>query len=115
MNTIQLIGRLTRDPELRSTGDGDCVCALRLAVDRMGRGGAVGYIDVSVWGKAGQACAAHLTKGRLVAFAGRLEYREWQVDDGSRRAMLSAVGAVEFLPGGRSDGSRDAVEPALAA
>ena len=52
----------------------------------MGRGSTVGYVDVSVWGKAGEACEAHLRQGWLVGVSGRLEYREWQADDGSRRS-----------------------------
>ena len=96
MNSVQLIGRLTRDPEIRATTDGP-VCALRIAVDRMGRGSTVGYVDVSVWGKAGEACKAHLRQGWLVGVSGRLEYREWQAEDGSRRSAHSIVGAVDFL------------------
>ena len=96
MNTVRLIGRLTRDPELRPTTDGP-VCALRIAVDRMGRGASVGYIDVSVWGKPGEACAEHLRQGWLVGVSGRLEYREWQTEDGSKRSAHSIVGAVDFL------------------
>ncbi len=102
MNSIQLIGRLTRDPELRATGDGGPVCNLRLAVDRMGRGGEAGYIDVSVWGKPAQACAEHLSRGWLVAVDGRLEYREWTAQDGSKRSGHAVVGSVDFLTAPRA-------------
>ena len=70
MNSIQLTGRLTRDPELRATTTGDPVCGLRLAVDGMGRRNDVGYIDVTVYGKPGEACARHLTRGWLVGVSG---------------------------------------------
>jgi len=61
------------------------VCQLRLAVDGMGRGREVGYINVSVFGSGGEAAAKHLTKGWLVAVDGRLEYGEWDSEDGSQR------------------------------
>ena len=114
MNNVQLIGRLTRDPELRATGDSDPVCGLRLAVDRMGRGGDVGYIDVSVWGKPAQACAEHLSRGWLVAVAGRLEYREWTAQDGSKRSGHAVVGSVDFLAAPRAEAPAEPEVPAAA-
>ena len=112
MNSVQLIGRLTRDPELRATGDGGPVCSLRLAVDRMGRGAEVGFIDVAVWGKPAQACAEHLSRGWLVAVAGRLEYREWTAQDGTNRHGHAIVGSVDFLAAPRTPA--EVAEPAAA-
>jgi single-stranded DNA-binding protein len=66
------------------------------AVDGMGPGREVGYINVSVFGKAGQAAAEYLAKGWLVAVDGRLEYGEWETE-GSKRHDYSVVGNVEFL------------------
>ena len=73
------------------------VCQLRLAVDGMGRGREVGYVNVSVFGKAGEACAEYLAKGWLVAVDGRLEYGEWETEGGEKRHDYSVVGNVEFL------------------
>lgn len=103
MNAIQLTGRLVRDPELRSTASGEPVCALRIAVDGMGRSNSVGYIDVSVWGKAGEACARHIARGWLVGVSGRLEYREWTTDDGAKRSAHAIVGSVDFLAAPRGE------------
>ena len=114
MNSVQLIGRLTRDPELRATGDGGPVCSLRLAVDRMGRGAEVGYVDVAVWGKPAQACAEHLSRGWLVAVAGRLEYREWTAQDGSKRSGHAVVGSVDFLAAPRGESVAAPEVPAAA-
>ena len=114
MNSVQLIGRLTRDPELRATGDGGPVCSLRLAVDRMGRGAEVGFIDVAVWGKPAQACAEHLSRGWLVAVAGRLEYREWTAQDGSRRSGHAVVGSVDFRAAPRGESVAAPEVPAAA-
>ena len=97
MNNVTLTGRLVRDPQLRNTNDGDPVCGIRLAVDGMGRNHTVGYVDVTVFGNPGRACAEHLSKGWLVAVAGRLDYREWQADDGTNRSAIAITGGVEFL------------------
>lgn len=105
MNTTALIGRLVSDPELRTTPSGEPACGMRLAVDRMGHGDLPGYIDVTVWGRAGQAADRVLRKGWLVGAHGRLEHREWTGKDGSRREALQLVGNVDFLAAPRDDGS----------
>ena len=84
MNSVQLTGRLTRDPELVQLESGS-VCRLRLAVENMGRN-ETGYVDVSTFGKAGEAAARVLSKGWLVAVDGRLDYRHWVADDGANRS-----------------------------
>jgi single-strand DNA-binding protein len=97
INKIICTGRLTKDPELRSVSDEMKVCQLRLAVDGMGRGREVGYINVAVFGNAAAACGEYLKKGWLVAVDGRLEYGEWETDAGEKRHDYSVVGNVEFL------------------
>jgi len=97
MNSFNATGRLTRDPELRSTSSGDSVCKMRLAVDRMGRNNETGYIDVTSFGASGQAAATLLSQGWLVAVSGRLEYGEWETQDGTKRSGHSVIGHVEFL------------------
>jgi single-strand DNA-binding protein len=97
INKIICTGRLTKDPELRNISEEMKVCQLRLAVDGMGRGREVGYVNVAVFGKAGEACAEYLAKGWLVAVDGRLEYGEWETDGGEKRHDYSVVGNVEFL------------------
>ena len=96
INKVIITGNLTKDPELRQVSEEMRVCQLRLAVDGMGRGCEVGYINVSVFGKAGKAAAGYLGKGSLVAVDGRLEYGEWEVE-GAKRHDYSVVGNVEFL------------------
>lgn len=99
MNVNKMIctGRLTKDPELRSVSEEMKVCQLRLAVDGMGRGREVGYVNVAVFGAAGEAAAKVLGKGWLVAIDGRLEYGEWETQEGEKRHDYSVVGNVEFL------------------
>ena len=101
------VGHLTKDPELRELSSGKTVCELRLAVDGMGRGGEVGYINLSVFGKPGEAAAQYLTKGRQVAVEGRLEFAQWETDAGEKRHDYSVVGSVEFLSAPRPAGEDD--------
>jgi single-strand DNA-binding protein len=102
INKYICTGRLTKDPELRSVSEEMKVCQLRLAVDQMGRGREVGFINVSVFGKAGEAAAEYLAKGWLVAVDGRLEYGQWETDGGEKRHDYAVVGNVEFLSAPRS-------------
>ena len=109
MNSINVTGRLTRDPELRTLPNGTSVCDMRLAVDGLGRNNETGYIDVASFGASAEAAARILTQGWLVAVDGRLEYREWESDD-VKRSAYSVVGRVEFLaaPRGADENAPDA-------
>jgi single-strand DNA-binding protein len=110
INRVILTGNLTRDPELRSLPSGMSVCSLRVACNTRRKNQSTGdwedkpnYFDVTVWGAQGENCARFLTKGRPVAVDGRLEWREWQAQDGSKRQSVEIVAdAVQFL-GGRDD------------
>ena len=102
MNSVQLIGRLTKDPELRMSNGGESVCTVRLAVDRMGENDSAGFIDVAVFGRRGEACAQHLSRGWLIGVSGRLRYREWTGRDGGRRSSVAIVGSVDFLAAPRA-------------
>ena len=104
MNSLNLTGRLTKDPELRSMPDGRPVCELRVASASPGDNGPL-YLDIATFDKQAEACAEYLSKGREIAFSGRLIHREWKADDGSRRSKHSAIGRVEFR-GSRSNGNR---------
>src|SRR5438128_5682953 len=111
INRVVLVGNLTKDPELRHTPGGTAVCSLRLAVNSRQKDASTGewtekpnYFDVTVWGKQGENCAQYLSKGRPVAVDGRLEWREWEAQDGSgkRQAVEIVADSVQFL-GGRDD------------
>jgi single-strand DNA-binding protein len=107
INTITVIGGLTKDPELRALPDGGSVCKLRLAVDGMARGGETGYVDVDIFGKPGEASAEHLRKGREVAVKGRLQWREWEPEGSTskRQAHHIVADQVQFL-GGKGNGEQ---------
>lgn len=101
MNTINLIGRLTRDPELRQTNGGTPVCTLRLAVTRRKRNGedqSPVFVDVVSFSAQAEAVATHMAKGRQVAVTGRLDYREWTGPDGSPHSKHEVIAEqVQFL------------------
>ena len=111
INRVVLTGNLTRDPELRSLPSGMSVCSLRLACNTRRKNSGTGewedkpnYFDVTVWGAQGENCARFLSKGRPVALDGRLEWREWQGQDGAKRESIEIVAdSVQFL-GGREEG-----------
>jgi single stranded DNA-binding protein len=112
MQRLTLTGRLTRDPELRELPNGGSVCKLRLAVDDMAPGRETGYINVSAFGKPGEAAAKVLSTGWLVAVDGRLEYHEWE-QDGKTRHDYEVIGSVEFLAAPRTT-EREQPVPAAA-
>jgi single-strand DNA-binding protein len=119
INRVTLTGRLTRDPELRSTPSGAPVCALRLASNTSRRDAAgewfekPNFFDVTVFGTAAENCATYLRKGSPVAVDGRLEWREWEDAEGHRRQAVEVVAArVQFL-GTREHGGDGDGEPAL--
>jgi single-strand DNA-binding protein len=110
LNVVVITGNLTRDPELRSLPSGTSVCDLRVAVNTRRKNGATGewedkpnYFDVKVWGAQGENCARFLAKGRPVGVQGRLEWREWETQDGQKRQAVDIIAdSVQFL-GGRDD------------
>lgn len=101
LNRIILIGRLTRDPELRYTPGGTAVTRFTLAVDR--RPNKQGeretdFIDIVTWQKTAETCANYLGKGRLVAVEGRLQIRSYDDNQGIRRKSADVVAdTVRFL------------------
>jgi single-strand DNA-binding protein len=111
INRVVLVGNLTKDPELRHTPSGTAVCSLRLAVNTRRKDAATGewtekpnYFDITVWGNQGESCAQYLAKGRPVAVDGRLEWREWDAQDGTKRQAVEIIAdSVQFL-GSRGDG-----------
>jgi single-strand DNA-binding protein len=111
INVVVLTGNLTRDPELRSTPSGTPVCSLRIATNTR-RKDASGqwidkpnYFDVTVWGAQGENCSRFLSRGRPVAVEGRLEWREWDTQNGEKRQAVEIIAnSVQFLGGAEGGG-----------
>jgi single-strand DNA-binding protein len=113
LNRVILIGRLTRDPELRYTPSGTPVTRFTLAVDRpfLDKQGNRGtdFIDVVAWRNLGELCARYLSKGRLAAVEGRLEIRSYDDSQGVRRKAAEIIADnVRFLDGPKGQGGPDA-------
>jgi len=104
INLTVLTGRLTSDPDLRILPSGRSVCHMRIAVNARRRDAAgvwgekPNFFDVMVFGARGETVAKHLHKGRPVAIDGRLDWREWETNDGRRAQAVSIIAhKVQFL------------------
>ena len=118
INVFCVTGNLTKDPELRTLpNSGTSVCEMRIAVNsrRKDQSGnwvdKPNYFDVTVWGAQGENCATYLSKGRPVAIEGRLDWREWETQEGGKRQAVQIIAnSVQFLgsrdSGGESNGQR---------
>jgi single-strand DNA-binding protein len=112
LNSVVLLGNLTRDPEVRYTPSGTPVATLGLAVNNRTKQGDEWkddpcFIDVVVFGKQAESCGEYLSKGQPVLVEGRLRYRTWEGQDGQKRSKheVSAF-RVQFMPkAGRAPGS----------
>ncbi|MCA1718766.1 MAG: single-stranded DNA-binding protein, partial [Actinobacteria bacterium] len=91
-NRVILAGNLTRDPELRFTNDGVPVCGFGLAVNRVrSKSEEVDFFNVSAWRELGETIANYKKKGDPVLVEGRLQYRTWEAQDGSKRSAVDVV------------------------
>ena len=114
INRVVLVGNLTRDPELKHTPSGTAVCSLRIAVnsrrkDESGQwADKPNYFSVSVFGNQAESCSQYLSKGRPVAIDGRLDWREWQSQDGSKREAVEIVAESVQSLGSRGDAGGEA-------
>jgi single-strand DNA-binding protein len=118
INRVVLVGRLTKDPELRALSTGSGVCNLRVACNSARRDtdgeyrDKPNYFDVSAFGAAAESVSRYTRKGSRIAIDGRLEWREWETSDQQKRQAVSVVAdTVMFLdsPGERpgTDRPRD--------
>lgn len=115
INLVVLSGNLTRDPELRHTPSGVAVASLRLAVNERRKVNdewtdRANYFDVTVWQKLGEFACERLSKGSAVTVQGRLQWREWEAQDGTKRQAVEVIadslvwGASRGDSGGRGGG-----------
>ena len=115
MNSVFLVGRLGADPEMRRTTAGKAVCNLRVATDKASKDGTKQEPDwhrVVVWDRQAETCGQYLTKGRMVAVAGRLQHRSWEGDGGEKKYMTEVVAyRVQFFGGGNREEGGAEVTP----
>ncbi len=108
-NQVILMGNLTRDPELRSTPNGQSVCSFSLALNRSYKGSdgnwqeVTDYVDCVAWGPLGERVSQYLQKGRPCLVNGRLQSRSWE-QEGQKRSKIEVVASdVTFLGGGQGE------------
>ena len=109
LNHIILMGRLTRDPELRRTGSGIAVASFSVAVDRDfgGKDGGekkTDFIDCVAWRQTGEFISKYFTKGRMIVVDGRLEMRDWTDKDGNKRRSAEVIVNNAYFGDSKRDG-----------
>lgn len=111
MNKVILIGRLVKDPEMRYTQSGKGVCSFVLAVDRrFSKEGqqTADFIPIVAWNKLAEICGNNLVKGRRISVEGRMQVRNYDVQDGTKRYVTEVIAdEVEFLDSKRDGQARD--------
>ena len=111
LNKIFIMGRLTRDPELRRTQSGTPVTSFSLAVDRDFKSQSgekeTDFIDVVAWRSTAEFVAKYFTKGRMAVVEGRLQIRDWQDRDGNKRRSAEVIADNVYFGDSRRDSSGD--------
>lgn len=108
LNSVNIMGNLTRDPELKYTPAGKSVCSLSIANNRVynnktERVTEVSYFDVEVWGPQAENCVKYLTKGSGIIVEGRLKQDRWEKDGKTQSRVRIVANSVHFMP--KRDGS----------
>jgi len=119
-NSVTLVGRLTRDPELRFTTKGSAMCRFDLAVNRRYKDATSGewkddtsFLPVVVWGDAANRCGERLKKGLPVHVEGRLQSRNWETKEGQKRTSIEVIARrVQFLSKVTTDAGDAEIESA---
>ncbi|EJO5349050.1 single-stranded DNA-binding protein [Clostridium botulinum] len=121
MNKVVLIGRLTADPELRFTpGNGTAVSRVTLAIQRKYKKEGqeeADFIPIVIWGKQAEAIATHQKKGRLIAVSGRIQTRNYDAKDGTKRYVTEVIAEeIKFLEWGKkqeNNSSENAIDDSV--
>ena len=107
LNKIILMGRLTRDPELRRTGSGTAVTSFSLAVDRDFKSQSgekeTDFIDIVAWRSTAEFVSKYFTKGRMAVVEGRLQIRDWTDKEGNKRRSAEVMAESVFFADSRKD------------
>ncbi len=117
-NQVTLMGNLTRDPELRTTPNGQSVCSFSLALNRSYKNASgewvemTDYVDIVAWAALGERVAQYLTKGRPALVRGRLQSRSWEQDGHKRSKVEVVANDVTFLGGPGPGGAAPSAAPA---
>jgi single-strand DNA-binding protein len=109
INHVVLVGRLTRDAELKYTANGMAVCKFSIAVNRSRKNGdqwveEVSYFDITLWGRSGEALNQYLVKGKQVGIDGELRQNRWEQDGQKRSKVEIVANNLQLLGGGPGGG-----------
>ena len=111
LNNIVIMGRLTRDPELRRTGSGTAVASFTLAVDRdfSGKDGekVTDFIDCVAWRQTGEFVSKYFTKGRMACVQGSLQMRDWTDKDGNKRRSAEVIASNVYFADSKNTAQSD--------
>ena len=111
LNNVTIMGRLTRDVELRYTQQGTPVASFALAVDRDFSKGETDFINVVAWRNTAEFASKYFSKGRMAVVSGRLQMRDWTDKDGNKRTSAEVVADHIYFGDSKKDGDSD-VKPA---
>jgi single-strand DNA-binding protein len=120
-NSVVLVGRLTRETELRSTSTGKAVCSFDIAISRRMKDASTGqwkdsdptFVPIIIWGDQAERCGERLKKGFPVHVEGRLQTNKWEGNDGVKRSRLEVIASrVQFLTIIKQDSSTIGAKPA---
>lgn len=117
LNSVNIMGNLTRDPELKYTPSGKTVCSLSIANNRVytskgEKTAEVSYFDVEVWGAAAENCSKYLTKGSGIIVEGRLRQDRWEKDGKTQSRVRIIANNIHFMP--KKTGASSGAQPAPA-
>ncbi|MCF7945232.1 MAG: single-stranded DNA-binding protein [Spirochaetia bacterium] len=110
VNVVVLVGRLTRDAELRYTNSGTAICSFSIAVNRRKRSGdswenEANFFDIILWGRQGEALQKYLEKGKQVSVSGELRQNRWEQNGQKRSRVEIAANTIQLLGGNPGSGS----------
>jgi single-strand DNA-binding protein len=120
LNSVNIMGNLTRDPELKILASGKSVCSMSIANNRVYTKNAekvteVSYFDIEVWGPMGENCAKYLKKGSGMIVEGRLKQDRWEKDGKTQSRVRIVANSIHFMPKRAEDGARRSGEGAESA
>ena len=97
MNSVNLVGRLAKDVDLKYTANGKAVANFSIAVERTYKKDEVDFFEVTIWGKSAEHCANHIAKGRLVGITGELRQDKWEKEGKNYSKVKVNANNVKFL------------------
>jgi len=118
LNHVVLIGRLTRDAEIKYTAGGQAVCKFSIAVNRRKKSGdqwedEANFFDIVLWGKQGESLQSYLVKGKMIGVDGELRQDRWQQDGQNRSKVEIIANYIQLLGGGGGGGDRQNYQNSL--